>query len=144
MRGVFVQCGHMISSIAAPGSPRWVARLRSPFVQVAIAGAVGMVVIGVGSLIASQRAGEAEAMNDVRSRTELLARTVLEPNLSASLLDGDAAAIERLDVIVEQRVLDGSTLRVKLWDATGLVVYSDEHRLIGERYELDDDKIASL
>lgn len=134
----------MVSSIAAHGSTRWVARLRSPFVQVAIAGALGMVVIGVGSLIASRRAGEAEAMNDVRSRTELLARTVLEPNLSPALLDGDAAAIERLDVIVEQRVLDGSTLRVKLWDATGLVVYSDEHRLIGERYELDDDKVASL
>jgi hypothetical protein len=133
-----------MSSSPDPSSPRWFDKLRSPFIQVAIAGVVGMVVIGVGSLIASQRAGEAEAMNDVRSRTEALARTVLEPNLSAELLSGDASAIEQLDVIVSSRVLDGSTLRVKLWDATGLVVYSDEHRLIGERYELDDDKSASL
>jgi len=134
----------MVSSFATHASPRWLDRLRNPFVQVAIAGVVGMVVIGVGSLIASQRAGEAEAMNDVRSRTESLARTVLEPNLSVALLNGETAAIEQLDVIVARRVLDGSTLRVKLWDATGLVVYSDEHRLIGERYELDGDKVASL
>jgi two-component system, NarL family, sensor kinase len=122
----------------------WSDKLRSPFVQVAVAGVVGMVVIGVGSLVASQEAGEAEAMNDVRSRTESLARTVLEPNLSTRLLDGDPDAVARLDEIVRDRVLDGSTLRVKLWDATGLVVYSDEARLIGERYELDDDKTASL
>ncbi|MEZ5246094.1 MAG: sensor histidine kinase [Acidimicrobiales bacterium] len=134
----------MSRPIAARGALRWLARLHSPFVQVAIAGAAGMVVIGVGSLVASHRAGEAEAMNDVRSRTESLARTVLEPNLSAALLDGDPTAIERLDAIVDERVLDGSTLRVKLWDANGLVVYSDEHRLIGERYDLDDDKNASL
>lgn len=134
----------MLRPIAARGPLRWLARLHSPFAQVAIAGVAGMVVIGVGSLVASHRAGEAEAMNDVRSRTESLARTVLEPNLSAALLDGDPTAIERLDAIVDERVLDGSTLRVKLWDANGLVVYSDEHRLIGERYDFDDDKISSL
>lgn len=133
---------HHLTAVA--GSSRWLDRLRNPLIQIAIAGVVGMVVIGVGSLIASQRAGEAEAMSDVRSRTESLARTVLEPNLSTALLSGDSAAIDQLDVIVDARVLDGSTLRVKLWDATGRVVYSDEHRLIGERYELDDDKVASL
>ncbi len=134
----------MDPSMPPEASTRWSDRLRSPFVQVAVAGVVGMVVIGVGSLIASQEAGEAEAMNDVRSRTESLARTVLEPNLSAALLDGDTAAVAQLDEIVQGRVLGGSTLRVKLWDSTGLVVYSDEHRLIGERYELDEDKTASL
>ncbi len=134
----------MVSPSLAPDTSRRFDRLRNPFVQFAIAGVVGMAVIGAGSLLASYRAGEAEAMNDVRARTETLARTVLEPNLSADLLAGDPAAIEALDAIVNRRVLDGSTLRVKLWDATGLVVYSDEHQLIGERYDLDDDKVESL
>jgi two-component system, NarL family, sensor kinase len=134
----------MISSSFVDKSPDGSGILRSPFVQVAVAGAIGMVFVGVGSLVASQRAGEAEAMNDVRSRTETLARTVLEPNLTVALVNGEPAAIDRLDTIVSQRVLDESTLRVKLWDDAGTVVYSDEHRLIGERYELDDDKVFSL
>ncbi|MGY9074143.1 MAG: hypothetical protein ACKVHU_14485 [Acidimicrobiales bacterium] len=69
---------------------------------------------------------------------------MLEPNLSGGLLSGDPAAIERLDAVVNSRVLDSSTLRVKLWDAMGLLVYPDKYRLFGERYELDDDKIESL
>ena len=36
------------------------------------------------------------------------------------------------------------TLRVKLWGPDGTIVYSDEHRLIGEVYELEDDKTQSL
>lgn len=134
----------MDTSSAASSSGRGRDRLRNPLVQVAIAGVLGTVVIGLGSLVASQRAGEAEAMNDVRTRTQLLARTVLEPNLSSALLSGDPDAIEQLDDIVDRRVLDSSTLRVKLWNASGVVVYSDEHRLIGEHYELDGDKVASL
>lgn len=135
---------HTATRPAKAPARRLRAHLRSPVVQAALAGMAGMLLIGLGSLFASQQAGRAEAMNDARTRTELLARAVLEPNLTDDLLAGDPAAIARLDDIVGQRVLDGSTIRVKLWDATGRVVYADDHRLIGERYELDDDKIDAM
>lgn len=120
-------------------------RLRArPFALFSLAGLVGTLTIAGGSLWASQRAGEAEAMADVRALTELVAKTVVGPNLSAELLAGDDEALARLDAIVEQRVLDEMTLRVKLWTADGTIVYSDEPRLIGEQYELGDDKTRSL
>ncbi|MFT7601241.1 MAG: two-component system NarL family sensor kinase [Acidimicrobiales bacterium] len=118
--------------------------LRGAFVQFAIAGAIGTLAISVGGLVASRRAGEAEAMAEVRAQTATIARVVLEPNLSPELLAGDPAALARFDAIVTERVLDGSTVRVKLWDADGRIVYSDEPRLIGEQYELDDEQIESL
>ncbi len=110
----------------------------------ALAGSLGMLAIGGASLLASQRAGEAEAMADVRALTQVVASTVVEPNLSRPLLAGDAGAIERLDSIVTGRVIDDTTVRVKLWDASGRIVYSDEPALIGETYELGDDKNDSL
>lgn len=116
----------------------------SPFRMFAFAGLLGMVAIGGGSLLASQRAGEAEAMSDVRALTQVVAKTVVEPNLSTALVEGDAEAIARLDAVVTGRVLDDTTVRVKLWDASGRIVYSDEHELIGEMYALDDDKVESL
>ena len=120
-------------------------RLRiSSFAAFSLAGLVGTVAIAGGSLWASRRAGEAEAMADVRALTELVAQTVVEPNLSPELLAGDPKALDRLDGIVEDRVLDDMTLRVKLWAADGTIVYSDEHRLVGEVYELEDDKNRSL
>lgn len=116
----------------------------NPFLLFSLAGLVGMVAIGGGSLFASQQAGEAEAMADVRALTHVVAETVVEPNLSPELLAGDEQSIAALDAVVKNRVLDDTTLRVKLWDPDGRIVYSDEPMLIGERYELEEDKTRSL
>lgn len=83
-------------------------------------------------------------MADVRALTELVAKTVVGPNLSVELLDGDDEALAQLDAIVEHRVLDDMTLRIKLWTTDGVIIYSDEPLLIGEQYQLDDDKSRAL
>jgi two-component system NarL family sensor kinase len=41
-------------------------------------------------------------------------------------------------------VLLGPVVRVKIWDASGRIVYSDEPRLIGERYALPPDEREKL
>jgi two-component system, NarL family, sensor kinase len=45
---------------------------------------------------------------------------------------------------VQERVLGDRIVRVKIWDADGRIVYSDEPRLIGERFSLDDSKLEVL
>lgn len=103
-----------------------------------------MLAIGGGSLWASLRAGETEAMSDVRSVTGVVARTVVQPNLSPELLAGDPDALAQLDAIVRDRVLDDKVLRVKLWDTDGRIVYSDEPRLIGEVYTFDEERRSAF
>lgn len=116
----------------------------SPLTLFVMAGLFGLAAIAAAGVIASQRAGVAEAEAEVRSLTRVVAETVVEPQLSPDLVAGNSQAIERLDIIVRSRVLDETTRRVKLWDATGRIVYSDEPRLIGEFYTLGDEKRASL
>ncbi len=116
----------------------------SPLTLFVLAGLLGLAAVGAAGVIASQRAGVAEAEAEVRSLTRVVAETVVGPQLSPALVAGDSEAIRRLDVIVRSRVLDETTRRVKLWDATGRIVYSDEPRLIGESYALGDEKLASL
>lgn len=116
----------------------------SPFQLFVVAGLIGTIAIGSASVFASNRAGEAEAISQVRARTLVVASTVVEPNLSAALFAGDPQAIAQLDEVVKTRVLDDSTLRVKLWDADGRIVYSDVPALIGETYALSSDKQDSL
>ena len=117
---------------------------RHTFALFALAGLIGMLAIGGGSLLASERSGESEAMAAVRALTEATARTVVAPNLSAALLEGDPAAIERLDSVMMAGVIDDSTVRVKLWDSTGRIVYSDKIELIGETYALEEKELESL
>jgi signal transduction histidine kinase len=72
--------------------------------------------------------------------TEVLAHSVIVPNLTDALVDGDAAAIRRMDQAVTGKVTTGSLVRVKLWTPEGRIVYSDEHRLIGASYPLAMDE----
>lgn len=116
----------------------------TPFRTFVLAGLLGMAAIAGASAFASRRAGESEAMSDVRMLTQVVAKTVVEPHLSDALLSGDSAAIADLHEVVTGRVLDDTTVRVKLWDASGRIVYSDELLLIGEQYELGEDKNDSL
>jgi signal transduction histidine kinase len=44
----------------------------------------------------------------------------------------------RLDQVVRTLVLSPTLVRVKLWTTDGQVIYSDERRLIGQRFGLDD------
>ena len=63
---------------------------------------------------------------------ELLAQSVIEPSLSNALVNGNAAALDRFDRLVRERVMGGDdVLRVKIWDGDGRIVYSDKTELIG-------------
>jgi signal transduction histidine kinase len=88
----------------------------------------------------SRRAALDEAVRDARVTTELLAASVVQPAVDDGLLEGGAAAVDRLDRIIRSRVLVGDVLRVKMWDAAGTIVYSDETRLIGQQFALGEDE----
>ncbi len=113
----------------------------NPFLQTAVLGLAGLVGVAGASLYASRQAGEGEATTDVRVLTDVVAHTVLEPNLTDGVIQGDPDEIARFDAIVRERVLTDDTVRVKLWDDTGRIVYSDEPRLIGEVYEFEGDQL---
>lgn len=117
---------------------------RNPLAQTVAIGLAGMVLVAFASLYASRIAGREEAITDVRTLTESVATAVVEPSLTAELMQGSTSSIAALDAVIRERVLTGSTIRVKLWSEDGRIVYSDVPELIGEQYEFDADKVSSL
>ena len=79
-----------------------------------------------------RRIGTSEATDNASEVTRLIGEGVVQPNLTQGLIDGDPAAIERFDRLIQRTVLIGPIVRVKLWSAEGRIVYSDEPRLIGQ------------
>jgi signal transduction histidine kinase len=112
--------------------------------QVALAGVVALVVVGFATLIASRRIGEREAITDARATTVARAQGKVEPVLTDAILTGDPEAVQAVADVTQRSVLDDSLVRVKLWTRDGTIIYSDERRLIGNRYDLGDDEAASL
>jgi signal transduction histidine kinase len=60
------------------------------------------------------------------------------------LLTREPAAVARVADVVERDLLDRNHVRVKIWTATGTIVYSDERRLEGATYDLDADERAAI
>lgn len=59
--------------------------------------------------------------------------------MTDELLAADPEAIAAMDRRLVPRMSDGSLARVKIWSIDGVVLYSDEHRLIGRNFASDLD-----
>jgi two-component system NarL family sensor kinase len=107
----------------------------------------GLVVVCFLSLLAVtllRNTADNEARNDAASLTRLAALGIVAPALDRGVIDDSAAARARFDGIVRSRVLLGPVVRVKIWDSSGRIVYSDKAQLIGERYPLPADEREKL
>jgi signal transduction histidine kinase len=109
--------------------------------QFALSGLVIVVLLGLAGVELLRHAGNTQALKDAKNNTRIAARGVVEPNLTPGVMRGDPAALARFHRIMRASVLQPPIVRVKIWTPTGRIVYSDEPRLIGQRYTLQaDDK----
>jgi two-component system NarL family sensor kinase len=111
--------------------------------------AIGLVTIALISIVGVwlfRRAGEAEAIRDAKDQTRIAAEAV-EPVLSDALLREKPNSLAAVDRVVQERVLsrpDDAIVRVKIWDSSGRIVYSDQPALIGARYPLTAQERADF
>jgi two-component system, NarL family, sensor kinase len=118
--------------------------LRRIIVALTLIALVLVAVVLVGATLAASRLADREAVNDAANTANLLANSVVIPALSDDLLTGQPAAIARMDQAVRRSVLPNGIVRVKLWRPDGTIVYSDDSRLIGRNFVLDDEQRAAL
>lgn len=114
---------------------------RRALVLFGVATALALCVLGLAAALLADRAARRQGVSDARHITEVVAHTVIEPQLTPELLAGDPDELARLDRLVREHVLGPTEiLRVKLWTASGEILYSDEPRLMGLSYPLGDDE----
>lgn len=113
-------------------------------VQVITLGTLVLIVLVAATTLLAHRAALNEAVNDARSRSTLLERSVIAPEMPPGLATSQPAAVAAFNRIVHRQVLGGWLVRVKIWDASGHIVYSDEPRLIGQKFDLEPNAAALL
>jgi two-component system, NarL family, sensor kinase len=117
---------------------------RSAVAHFAVSGIVATLVIGVLTVAVSRHIGTDQAINDAKHITMLAGQGIVGPHIGDAVIEGDRAALRRLDRVVRSRVLRHGLVRVKVWSREGRVVYSDEPRLIGRQFTLDADERAAI
>lgn len=115
-------------------SRRWLVLLYS------LGGIVAIVLLAVASYLVLRQTSTDEAVRDARQQNRVLATSVVEPALTDEAATGDRGFVERFDEIVHRRILPTGVTRVKIWNAEGRIVYSDEARLDGETFPLGADE----
>ncbi len=110
----------------------------------ALAGLIAVALVGLGSFFLMRRIGTSQATDNASEVTRVIGEGVAEPNLTPALLRGRPAAIARFDELIRETILSDQIVRVKLWEADGRIVYSDEARLDGQRFELGADEQQAL
>jgi two-component system NarL family sensor kinase len=118
--------------------------VRAELAKFALAGIIALMVLGVVGAVVLARVTRDKAVEDAKQLTEVVARGVVDPNLSDGLLRGDRRSVAALDRAVRTRVLDKDVIRVRIWRRDGRIIYSDRHELIGSRYELGSEELEIL
>jgi len=111
---------------------------------VAVVSVLVIVAVAVAALFAARGLAEAESVRDAADRADRIADAIVEPALTDALVDGDEEARRAMDDEVRDHVLSSSIVRVKIWDDTGRVVWSDEPALTDRRFTLDEDDLEAL
>ncbi len=105
----------------------------------AVAGVAALVLLGGTGIFALHRVAVRDAIDQAREISVAETRFVAEPAVTDALVAGDPAALAAFDRLVRRQLLKDRVVRIKLWTPDGRVVYSDDTRLIGQRFALAAD-----
>ena len=118
-------------------------RIRRVVLQVGAAALAVLVLVAVAGSLVSRRLAERQSVHMATELTDILASSVVQPVLTDAATS-PVAARAVLDPVVRSQVLSTSVVRVKIWTPQGKILYSDETRLIGATYPLDESALAVL
>lgn len=85
-----------------------------------------------------------EAIREAKDVTRLAGRGIAEPALTPGIYTGEPAARRKVWRALHGQVLAEPVVRIKIWTADGRILWSDEPRLIGDRFPLGEEEDKAL
>lgn len=110
--------------------------VRREVLRFAIPGVLGLVLLALASLTVSVAAAREQSIQDTRTTAEWLARAVVQPRLDSGLRAGDPARMAELDAAFSASIRGSDVRAIRLWNQDGVIIYSNDPRLIGERFPM--------
>jgi signal transduction histidine kinase len=112
-----------------------------PLARFALAGLLTVIVVGALGVALQRNAARNDAIGDARTLARLAGEGIVGPNINQALIDGDPAQVAKVDKLVRERVLsEDGIVRIKVWDQSGTIVYSDLHSLRGRKFDLPEEE----
>jgi len=112
---------------------RWeVRRAVSQFLGV---GLLAVIVVAVPAALWIRAEAEHHALGNAIATTGRLAEFSIGPLVTQEVLDGEQPALDKLDKWVRPWLAEDAIVRIKIWNTSGRIVYSDVPQLVGQVFE---------
>ena len=121
-------------------------RRKSLVLRFALLSLAVIVVLGVVLSESSARATARRSLDSARDSAVLVSRLGIQPQLTPGGLARGLGPTEvaNLDRVLRSDEGTASIARIKIWNRSGQVVYSDDRSLIGRRFTPDDGLLEAL
>lgn len=118
--------------------------LRREVLRFVIPAVIGIALLLGLSLLAAMNAAREQSIREAESAATWLARSVVTPLLDAKLTTGKVSSIRELDASLDSSVQGSDVVDVRLWNSDGVIIYSNDPRLMGEQFPLPQDVSGDL
>ena len=103
-----------------------------------VVGFASLVLVAIPTVLLFENIAKDRALRAATANWRSLSIHLVAPQTTAGVIARDQAALAQIDAVVRPGIRDGSIVRIKIWDMTGRVLYSNEPRLIGRVYPLPE------
>jgi two-component system NarL family sensor kinase len=117
---------------------------RVALAQFALGGFVVMSLLALVGVWILHNAALEEGVTNAAALADNQVRFVVQPMITDGLVSGDKADLAKFDAKVRSLLLEPGVIRIKLWQTDGKILYSDDARLIGQTFTLDDKDLQAV
>jgi two-component system NarL family sensor kinase len=103
-----------------------------------LVGLVSLMLVAIPTVLLFENIAKERALSAAMANWRILSVDLLAPQTTTGVIAHDQGAVARIDAVVRPGIVDGSIVRIKIWDMSGRVLYSDEPKLIGRVYPLPE------
>jgi two-component system, NarL family, sensor kinase len=112
--------------------------IRTALTRFLLVGLASLVLVAVPTVLLFDLIAEDHGLETAIESGQNLTVRLLAPETTSAAIAGEQTALAHVDSVVRARMRDGSIARIKIWDMTGRVIYSDEPALIGSVHPLPE------
>ena len=102
--------------------------IRTALTRFLLVGLASLVLVAVPTVLLFERIAQDRALKASAAPWRSLSTHLLAPQMTAGVIARDKAALAEIDALVRPGIRNGSIARIKIWDMSGRVLYSDEPR----------------
>jgi diguanylate cyclase (GGDEF)-like protein len=112
----------------------------------ALLSSLSLAALGVALAIEIKSQIQHDALTSARDVASVTARVGIQPQISITALNRGLAgpSIDRVDRALRSERLADRVVRVKVWNRNGQIVYSDDRRIVGQRFPISPELASAF